>query len=379
MAKRKPSHSDSDIVSPWLGAMPTVTGKTSDNTQPTPGGDGYDDNTTFRDNRDGTGYDKSGRPGGSRFVKTTPVYPRPQFIGDMPMQFAGYTDYPRKEEFRNEGKFYGDDHFDYSAKPINRQGQIAVGASHYPLDGSAQDFLNTKSVFVNPLFKAPYDKIGNDPDSSDRSRGPLIVPRERQATLRAMSKGVNQWAKETSAYFNKPFVVGKSPVFDRKGAPLTTQVNIYGEEAQLQYAGIVYGSGSRAPWLENKESVKKEKKVKPATPLYKTVTLNTDLTVDGSTFVGGMKEANWANTSQHEFGHTMGFGHPHEYARGTTLNSEMSYDAKDVGARMLPATINAWKQLINKNYGYTGIAKLRAEEKKQEAAYAKLQKLNRKY
>ena len=182
-------------------------------------------------------------------------------------------------------------------------------------------------------------------------------------------------------------MVGKYPVVDyswrseygsdMRQAPLTTQVNVWGgQRGNAGPTGWVYGSGNRPPALSNTQSVSKEKKVKPAGPLTKTFTLNTDQ--------ADMSSQKWAQTSQHEFGHTMGlaayYGHPHNDPKGTTLNSEMSYDAdRSTGATMLSATINAYKALINKNYGYTGVEKLYAQQKKQAAAYAKLQKLNRKY
>jgi len=360
MASRKPKANDKkvNINSPWLGSTDTSSGS---------------NNTTFSDNRDGS-YDRSGQPGGRRFVKIVPTFPKPQPIKNMPPQLAGYTDYARNEESARTG---GKVQQNTSGRRINVQGKPAVGISIQDIK-SAQDFFNTKSVYVNPLFKDKYDKIGNDPDSSDRSRKPLIVPRDRQATLRAISTGVNEWAQAASKYFDKPFVVGKSPNYSQ-GSPLRTNVNIYGAEAGEAYAGAVTLGGSQTPGLKKAKKVLKapggENKITRAKALQKNITLNTDL----NPYDYGMTAGQWAATTTHEFGHTMGLGHSHNDPQGTTLNSEMSYDAQDERATILPATLNAYRNVINMNLGFTGAEKLQKKRNKQDDAFRKLKNLNQKY
>jgi len=360
MASRKPKANDKkvNINSPWLGSTDTSSGS---------------NNTTFSDNRDGS-YDRSGQPGGRRFVKIVPTFPKPQPIKNMPPQLAGYTDYARNEESARTG---GKVQQNTSGRRINVQGKPAVGISIQDIK-SAQDFFNTKSVYVNPLFKDKYDKIGNDPDSSDRSRKPLIVPRDRQATLRAISTGVNEWAQAASKYFDKPFVVGKSPNYSQ-GSPLRTNVNIYGAEAGEAYAGAVTLGGSQTPGLKKAKKVLKapggENKITRAKALQKNITLNTDL----NPYDYGMTSGQWAATTTHEFGHTMGLGHSHNDPQGTTLNSEMSYDAQDERATILPATLNAYRNVINMNLGFTGAEKLQKKRNKQDDAFRKLKNLNQKY
>jgi hypothetical protein len=291
----------------------------------------------------------------------------------MPTQLAGFTDYARKDKDLGKGYKFEQN---YGGRRINVQGKPAVGVQiQHP--GSLQNFLNTKSVLVNPEYKDPYDKIGNDPDSKDRSRNPLIVPEERQETLRAMGLAVNQFAKANSKYFNKPFVVSKSPVQSNQAdAPLTTRIQIGGAEVGDSYAGAVFMGGSYTP--RTKKVLKApggENRITPAKALRKDMTLNTDISVAGY----GYAAREWAGTIQHEFGHTMGIGHPHNDPKGTTLNSEMSYDAPKYGATILPATINAYKKVMNMNYGYTGVDERDKKMKKQAAAQNKLARLNEKY
>ena len=360
MASRKPKANNKkvNINSAWLGSTDTSNDS---------------NNTTFSDNRGGS-YDRSGKPGGRRFVKIVPTFPKPQPIKNMPPQLAGYTDYARKEEDARAG---GKAQQNTSGRRINVQGKPAVGISIQDIK-SAQDFFNTKSVYVNPLFKDKYDKIGNDPDSSDRSRQPLIVPRDRQATLRAISTGVNEWAQAASKYFDKPFVVGKSPNYSQ-GSPLRTNVNIFGAEVGEAYAGAVTLGGSRTPGLKKAKNVLKapggENKITKAKALQKNITLNTDL----NPYDYEMYAGQWAATTTHEFGHTMGLGHPHNDPQGTTLNSEMSYDAQDKRATILPATLNAYRNVINMNLGFTGAEKLQKKRNKQDDAFRKLKNLNQKY
>ena len=319
-------------------------------------------------------YNLSGRPGGSRYVRTVPVYLQPQFIKNMPPQLAGYTDYERKEEDRFESVTNLPQNTE--GTKVNTRGKTARGVYINDIS-AAQEFLNTKSVFVNPKFKAPYDKIGNDPDSSDRSKGPLIVPRARQDTLRAMSLGVNQWAEATSKYFNKPVVVGKSPVRNYKSAPLTSEVIIGGAEAGNAYAGMVglWGSAYTSRPKKVLKAPGGENRVTQADQVRQAMTLNTDISLERY----GMGPEQWAHTTQHEFGHTMGIGHPHEKAGGTTLNSEMSYDAPREGATILPATLNAYRNLMNMNLGFTGVKKLIDEDRKMRINAQKLRDLNKKY
>jgi len=319
-------------------------------------------------------YNLSGRPGGSRFVKTVPVYPQPQFIKNMPPQLAAYTDYERKEEDRFEPVTNLPQNTE--GTKVNTRGKIAGGVYINNIS-AAQEFLNTKSVFVNPKFKDPYDKIGNDPDSRDRSRGPLIVPRARQNTLRAMSLGVNQWAEATSKYFNKPVVVGKSPVRNYKSAPLTSEVIIGGAEAGNAFAGSVglWGSAYTSRPKKVLKAPGGENRVTQADQVRQAMTLNTDISEKRY----GVGPKGWANITQHEFGHTMGIGHPHEKAGGTTLNSEMSYDAPREGATILPATLNAYRNLMKMNLGFTGVKKLIDEDRKMRINAQKLKKLNEKY
>lgn len=386
MAKAKPRHSDSGIVSPWLGAIPNsninVAGKSTPNqdgryvTSEMLSRNSVVNNTTFVSNQTGDLYDRSGQPGGARFIKKVPVFPQPQPIQRMPVQLAAYTDYARKDE---DLGIVGRLDQNIGGRRINTAGKPAVGVRVDDIE-SAQDFFNTRSVFVNPYFKDPYDKVGNDPDSKDRSRGPLIVPESRLDTLRSMSVAVNKWAEATSKYFNKPFVVGKSPVASGvKDAPLTTRVQIYGNEAGRAYAGMVGLWNSWTPGLDRNRKVLKapggENRVTPAKALRKAMTLNTDL----KRFEDGVGPEMWAKIIQHEFGHTMGIGHPHTDPKGTTKNSEMSYDAPYHGATILPATINAYKKVMDMKLRYTGAEEIYKKRQQQADAAEKLQKLNQKY
>jgi hypothetical protein len=386
MAPRRPKHNDGELISPkmnYYGSLAdykeSMTASKESNSQ----GNRYVtsdmlsrnsvvNNTTFQSTQTGDYYDKSGRPGGARFIKDVPVFPQPQSIQRMPVQLAGYTDYARKDE--ELYKMYPKEQ-NVGGRRVNTAGNPAVGLRIDDIE-SAQDFYNTKSVFVNPLFKDPYDKIGNDPDSSDRSRGPQIVDEWKLATLRAMSKGTTEWAKANSKYFDKPFVVGKSPVASgTKDAPLTTRVNIYGESGGYDFAGYVQGGGSWTPGIKKDRKVLKapggENRVTPAKALRKVMTLNTDL--DPSTTYDSRK---WAGVIQHEFGHTMGMGHPHNRKDGTTLNSELSYDAERLGPTILPATINAYKKVMDMNLGYTGAEEINKKQQKQAEYFDRLRELN---
>jgi hypothetical protein len=283
-----------------------------------------------------------------------PVYPAPQPIKNMPPQFAGYTDYARAEETLYT---YGSLGQNTEGTKINTAGQVARGIE-VENEKSAKDFFNTKSVFVNPAFKDKYDKVGNDPDSADRSRGPLVLSEERLQTLRAMSAGVNQWAKATSAYFGKPFEVGVSPNYSRASTVGTTNVNIFGDEAGDRYSGMVIGSGSYTPGSKKVlKSPLGENRITPRKALIKEMYLNTD--ISANVYSGD----EWASTVQHEFGHTMGLGHPHNDPKGTTLNSEMSYDARGEGATILPATINAYRNAMGLNAQYEAAKKAAAKNK----------------
>lgn len=365
-----------NIDIPWLGGSNTsgttveLRGQKSKPVPASRGKGGVANNTTFPSNQDNSYYDRSGQPGGSRFVKTVPTFPQPQPIKNMPPQLAGFTDYARAENDLRKPERLPQNK---GGSQINVAGKIAKGiepGNEYMI----QDFLNTKSVFINPMYKDPYDKVGNDPDSSDRSRfGPqLRIPESRREALMGISKGVNKFAEATSQYFDKPVVVGKSPRYSR-GAPTTTDINIWGEEAGMEFAGYV--GWSNASYTPAPRKVLKapggENRVTKAKALQKNMTLNTDLDY--------MTKNQWASTTQHEFGHTMGFGHAHTNPKGTTLNSEMSYDAPDHDATILPATINAYKKVMDKNYGYTGVEDHEKDHDKQADAFYKLQKLNQKY
>ena len=368
MAPRRPKHNDGELISPKVNYYGSLADYKESMTASS-----VVNNTTFQSSQEDY-YDRSGEPGGSRFVKLRPIFPEPQSIKNMPVQLAGYTDYARKDENLSSKSQMSQN---YEGRRINVQGKPAVGVQ-ISNPSATQDFLNTRSVFVNPEYKDPYDKIGNDPDSKDRSRSPLIVSKTRQDTLRAMGLGVNEWAEATSKYFDKPFVVGKSPNYSQ-GTPLTTIVNISGAEAGERYAGRVDFGGSQTPGLKKAKNVLKapggENRITKAKAHQKDMALNTDL----DPYNYGYASRQWAQVVQHEFGHTMGIGHPHSDPKGTTLNSEMSYDAPGNGATILPATINAYKKQMDMNLGYTGVEKLKKKYKTQQDAAYKLQKLNERY
>ncbi len=397
-ATKRPKHSDSEnnIASPWLGPIPGKTTPpqnsryvTSNMLSRNYGGATFPTNPSsklpvfekgkvpknlsnqtgfYKEVRD-YGYGNPGLPG---MLETHARLPEPRSIKNMPFQNAGYTDYP--VNLKNDG-FWDDDYekFDNTQPKINTAGKPASGM--IPGDiGSVQDFLNTKSVFVNPLYKDPYDKIGNDPDSKDRSRGPSLgIPDQLRTNLQKIGEGARIWAEATSKYFNKPVVVGKSPVFDQ-GAPLTTRVNIQGEYSKRMAAGWVYMNiGSRTP--RPRKVLKApggENRVTKAGALQKTMTLNTNL----GWFHDPIQSA---STIQHEFGHTMGLDHPHEYPRGTTKNSELSYYDRSDGAKMGPSTINHYKNIINMNLGHTGVEKLQKAKEAQEKDFRKKQLIDYKY
>ena len=381
----RPKHNDGELISPknnYYGSLADYKESMTTNNDSDKKGryvtsemlsrNSVVNNTTFQSTRTGDYYDRSGQPGGARFIKNVPVFPQPQPIQRMPVQLAGYTDYARKDEDLYRRSSMGQN---VGGRRVNTAGNPAVGVRVDDIR-SAQDFYNTRSVFVNPKFKDPYDKIGNDPDSKDRSRSPLIVDETKLDTLRAMSRGVMKWADATSKYFDKPFVVGKSPVATgTKDAPLTTRVNVYGESGGYKFAGYVDNGGSWTPGIRGDRKVLKapggENRVTPAKALRKVMTLNTDL--DPSS---GYDSYKWANVAQHEFGHTMGIGHPHERKDGTTLNSEMSYDAPDFDATILPATINAYKRVMDMKLGYTGAEKILKKQREQYDYFDRLRELN---
>lgn len=365
MAKAKPRHSDSGIVSPWLGA--------SSDQLPA-----YDYRRVPINEGNQTSFYKelgyySGRPGGAADVRVQPNFPVPQSIKNLPLQNAGYTDYARSDDMLWAP---GSVDQNVGGRRINVAGKTATGVV-IEKPWWAQDFFNSKKVYVNPVYKDKYDKIGNDPDSSDRSLKPQIVGEEKMDTLRAMGLGINEWAKATSKYFDKPVAVNKSPVPYKHGAPLTQRVDILGEDSRELWAGQVsnlYGSETLQPQKVLK-SPGGENRVTKAGPNIKTMTLNTILSPQA-----GYYPLSWEYVTQHEFGHTMGIAHPHNYSKGTTLNSEMSYDQRRrFGSTILPATINAYKKQMNMNYGYTGLEELGKKLKAQKEAASKLQKLNQKY
>ncbi len=397
-AKQRPKHSDSGsgVYSPLLGGNPGpniyVAGKTTppQNSRYVTSGmlSGNYGSATFPTDPSGklpvfqkgkvpknlsnqTGFYKEIRDYGFNnqlpgMLQTQARLPEPQFIKNLPFQKAGYTDYPVN---------WDDDGFKFdSTKPkINKAGNISGGMIPGSI-GSVQDFLNTKSVFVNPLYKDPYDKVGNDPDSKDRSRGPSLgISDQLRINLREIGEGTRIWAEATSKYFNKPIVVGKSPVFNQ-GSPLTTRVNIEGEYTKNNAAGWVYMStGSLTP--RPKKVLKApggENRVTKAGALQKTMTLNTNMGM-------GYNQMDSASTIQHEFGHTMGLNHPHEYPRGTTKNSELSYYDRGDGAKLGPSTINYYKNIMNMNLGYTGVEKLKKAKEAQQKALIKQQLTDFKY
>lgn len=279
--------------------------------------------------RPGNNLWKIGQSEGARRTRTKSFdqqvaqLPPPQFIGTAPLQIAAYDD-KDKEENR-----------------VNKQGGPARGAEFSFDVDRLQHLKNQTKIFVNPTYKDYYDKVGNDPDSRDRvdpTAYKAITGSEIQK-VRDLAAGINRWAQDSSVYFGKEITIGKTPNVIPKNQRNTLNLEVagfrdaaYGWDAgRFVPSGAVQRSNYRYPDERNNTS--------------DTIYLNTAL--NDKYGVGPVENA---YTMQHEFGHVMGMDHPFKYNQGTKTQSVMSYDTyRNTGSRLLPADINAYRNLMGYN------------------------------
>ena len=291
-------------------------------------------------------------------VNSDSSLPKPSFIGNMPLQNA-----------------WADD-------DVNTRGQLAGGGAPYLYDKSKfnvpQVVANLDELRVNPAYREKYLKGPNDPNNVNYQRayrGGLEPVEQRKG--QNIAQGVEQWAKDTSAYFGIPVNVEKYP---RAKQPTyktldelpknTMLINVKGfyqdkkfdgrqevrEAGQNTkdsptYSGYVYQKGiqssgdgrySDSMYLNTNLSERNPTKDEQ------------DLLNQGYVNVGIETPRNspteWAYMAQHEFGHNLGFGHTHEQPDGSRKNSVMSYySSRSEGSKLQPADINKLKEFIAPN------------------------------
>lgn len=290
--------------------------------------------------------------------------PEPSFIGNMPLQNA----------WADDGE--------------NTRGQLAGGGASYFYDKSKfnvpQVVANLDELRVNPAYKEKYLKGPNDPNNVNYQRayrGGLIPEEQRKG--QNIAQGVNQWAKDTSAYFGIPVNVEKFPRVKQDNSKTlnelpknTMLINVkgfyqdkkfdgrtpeYREAGPEQYddqgkitnqvmTGYVYQKGMQSLDGKYQDSMFVNTNLSERNPTK----VEQDLINDGYEMVGAGKgfntPKNWAFNTQHEFGHILGFGHTHEQPDGTTRNSVMSYYSdRSEGSKLQPSDINNLKKFIAPN------------------------------
>ena len=239
-----------------------------------------------------------------------PNYPEPQPINVMPYQNAGYRD-------------------DYNSK-----GQRAVYGNDYLPDpgySSAETFLkDIDTVFINPQYKVEY-----------LTQGTMDTREYHMNRMMAIDAGLKEFARANSAYFGKNFQVMPIPLKEGRYEPVTNanrtlQLNIMGEAdmSDAPRAGAAYRSPFHPADAKNRR------------PYIKNFTVNTAAKNRFDAYLEDPKFR--AHVNQHEFGHTLGFGHPEPIENNP--NTLMSYDqrAQNYGAKLMPADINYWKDQYKK-------------------------------
>ena len=275
------------------------------------------------------------------------VLPTPQFIGNMPAQLAAYDD------------------------DVNRAGEIAKGAPTYDFNRAAKDlglrFRGVNEVFVNPQFVTEENYFRNDADSAYRqaaiksTNDNTITDHEN---INTMYGGVVEGAAALSKYFNKPFNVLSEGIKDVEfQTPVYKKallVNI-GDTTKNPAAG-----GSASPYMDS-----------PGTYGNKTGMnlAKQDLNVRANDYINKLIPGNgpdfeyntqptktsWAKTFMHEFGHNLGGAHAAldpgvpSVKGGSTKNSIMSYQDYSPAAKLLPADINRFRDIMGYNQTPQGI------------------------
>lgn len=267
----------------------------------------------------------SGSPGGSDRQVThdrnqttfradgTPVYPEPQFIGDMPSQLAAASDFE------------------------NKKGKVAKGAATHTDWGRnvATDglrFRGMESVYVNPSFVKKGNYFRNDADSAYRQKAnktnkdSIVTDHE---IVNTMYKGVQQGAAILSQYFGKPFTV-----LSKADSDLSRNISNPKKSLEVDVgSGIQDGEiGNAFPGIDTPGS-----RDRYSSPDMNKVRMNLNPTYN-------YPASEWAKVFIHEFGHNLGAAHNYPLA---SQNSVMSGGVDK--PTLLPADINR----LRDNMGYT--------------------------
>lgn len=271
------------------------------------------------------GRNQTSYPGGW-FVK----YPEPQNILNMPTQNAGYTD------------------------DFNVAGQPASTRGFTTFNDKLEDVLfNKDEIYVVPSYKKDFDNVGNDPDSKEyvsNYRGPKSI--RQMENLRAVGEGVERFAEAAGKYYGKKVTVMTNP-YDYEKVPASTRADILfvgGSTKENQpnpgYAGIyslLFGRNytQTKPVKRFKEDRSEVQKVTRASS--SSIKLNTNL---HPRYDYKQSPDWWAHVTQHEYGHSLGFGHPEGFDDGRQMNSIMSYSgASEQGAKLSPVDVNAVQEI----------------------------------
>lgn len=293
--------------------------------------------------------------------------PEPSFIGNMPLQDA-----------------WADD-------SVNVKGQLAGGGAEYYYDKSKfnvpQIVSNLDELRVNPAYKEKYLKGPNDPDNVNYQRayrGGLEPAQQRKG--QNIAQGVREWAEYTSGYFGIPVNVekyprtkqsefktlnelpkntmlinvkgfyqdkksdGRTPEYREAGQDYTNQLKAGEDDKQAkQLSGYVYQKGIQIHDGKYSDSMYVNTNLSERNPTKDEQDLiNQGYVMAGNEDINSSK--NWAFMAQHEFGHNLGFGHPHDQPGGSKRNSVMSYYSdRSQGAKLQPADINKLKEFIAPN------------------------------
>jgi hypothetical protein len=296
------------------------------------------DQTTFLP---GKKFPLSGIVGSSRAV-----YPNPQFIGNMPQQLAGYTDSGNTKGRPASGVGPNWPYNFNLSKPLDFRGVNKVYVNADAVNkrpGMVRDYLaqNKKLEYKNETL---IDKgFERGPSSTYVMSDEMAEQGYRLDDNGQIVKGINDWARTASKYFNKPFVVGdisKLGPSTAIGRDLILDVVKMSERDEYRgAAGVSYGDWDR-PLSTSGKNNKSSKKESPYDSRYRsTVALSKNLTATRGV----------SNVMAHEFGHVLGQGHAHNVG-GAPRNSIMSYEtprrAYTEPSQLGPADINYFKKTM---------------------------------